>query len=118
MTLPAAVRNHHTVWVSAAGARARPVRYVVEGDRLVCFGDDGLSDIADGARVTALVREIACGPPLASFDATLRVMPPGAVDQNTLIDILGHVALGPTLETVATNLQRQRAERRIVELAP
>jgi hypothetical protein len=118
MTIPAAIRNHHTVWVSRAGSRATSARYAVEEDRLVCFGDDRLSRVADGTRVTAVVREIACGPPVASFTATLRVLPPGAVDQNTLIEIVGHVSLGPTLEAVEANLRRQRAERRIVEFVP
>jgi hypothetical protein len=118
MTIPAAVRNHHTEWVSRAGYRAMSARYAVEGHRLACFGDDGLSGVADGTRVTAVVRELACGPPAASFTATLRVMPPGAVDHNTLTEVLGHISLGQTLDAVEANLRRQLAERRVVELVP
>ena len=42
MSLPAAVTSHHTAWVLIPGSTAHPVRYAVDGDRLVCFGDESL----------------------------------------------------------------------------
>lgn len=118
MTLPAAVKSHHTVWVTAPGAKPRAVRYAVDGDRLVCFGDDGLSSVPDGTRVTLAVHEIAGGHMLATFAASLREVDPDAVDTNALVEALGHVSLGRTLAEVEANIDKHRRTRRIVELVP
>ena len=88
MTLPAAVKSHHTVWVSAPGARPRAVRYAVDGERLVCFGDDGLASVPDGSRVSLAVHEIAGGEMLATFSATMRELAPDAIDTNALVELL------------------------------
>lgn len=116
MTLPAAVKSHHTVWVSAPGARPRAVRYAVDGERLVCFGDDGLASVPDGSRVSLAVHEIAGGEMLATFSATMRELAPDAIDTNALVELLAHVSLGRTLAEVEANLEAQRSRRRVVEL--
>jgi len=118
MTLPAAVGSHHTVWVSPPGARPRPVRYAVDGERLVCFGDDGLSDVRDGTHVSLSVHEIAGGPELASLGAMVRSLPPAEVDDAALGELLAHVSLGRTLDEVNASLERHRQGRRIVALVP
>ena len=116
MTLPAAVTSHHTVWVTAPGARPRAVRYAVDGERLVCFGDDGLASAPDGARVAVAVHEIAGGEGLATFSASLRDLAPNAINTNALVELLAHVLLGRTLAEVEANLEAQRHQRRVVEL--
>jgi hypothetical protein len=118
VTLPHAVTSHHTAWVCAQGQRPHPVRYAVDEDRLVCFGDDGLVDVPDGTRVTVSVHEIAGGQLLAQFGASLRVLTPDAVTTNALVELLEHVPLGRTLEEVQRHLGVQRAERRILGLVP
>ncbi|HZJ26293.1 MAG TPA: hypothetical protein VFF40_04650 [Acidimicrobiia bacterium] len=118
MALPATAKSHHTVWVKPARGRARPVRYAVDGERLVCFGDDGLADVPDGARVSLSIHEIAGGPAVADFSASLRALPPDAVDLNVLVEILGHVSLGRTIKEVRARVDEQRTSRRLVELVP
>ena len=56
MALPAGVSSHHTAWVAAAGSEPHPVRYAVDGDRLVCFGDDGLVGVPDRTRVSVSIQ--------------------------------------------------------------
>jgi len=116
--LPAAVTSHHTAWVSAPGARAQPVRYAVDGNRLVCFGDDGLARVPDGSRVSVSIHEISGGHLLAHFGASLHVLTPEAVMTGALVELLDHVSLGRTLEEVQLHLDDQRAKRRILELVP
>jgi hypothetical protein len=118
MTLPAAVKSHHTVWVTAPAQRPRPVRYAVEGERLVCFGDDGLASVPDGSRVSLSVHEIAGGQVLATFPASVRQLAPDAIDTNTLVELLAHVSLGRTLDEVEASIDAQRHERRVIELVP
>jgi hypothetical protein len=118
MALPSAVTSHHTVWVHYGPGRPTHVRYAVDGERLVCFGDDGLSSVPDGARVSAAVYEIAGGPQLASFGATLRTLEPDQVDTNALVEVLGHVPLGRTITEVQASIERYRTSRRIVEIVP
>ena len=118
MPLPSAVTSHHTAWVSARGAQPHPVRYAVDGNRLVCFGDDGLADVPDGSQVSVSIHEISGGHLLAQFGASLRVLAPDAVMTNSLVELLEHVPLGRTLEEVQLHLDEQRAKRRILELVP
>ena len=42
MSLPTEVRSHQTVRIDVPGGRTVAVRYELDGDDLVCFGDDGL----------------------------------------------------------------------------
>ena len=118
MPLPAGVSSHHTAWVSASGGTPHPVRYAVDGDRLVCFGDQSLSEIPDHTRVSVSIHEIAGGRLVAGFGAALRRLAPEAVAMGALMELLDHVSLGPTIDTVEHNLADQRAHRRIVELVP
>ena len=118
MGLPAAASSHHTAWIGPPGRQPHPVRYAVDKDRLVCFGDGDLADVPDGTRVTASIHEIAGGPMLATFAASMRVLGPDAVDMNALVELLAHVPLGRTLEEVQARLDEQRAHRRVVELVP
>jgi hypothetical protein len=118
MSLPAGVSSHHTAWVAAPDGAPHPVRYAVDGDRLVCFGDDGLVGLADRARVSVSVHEIAGGQAVARFGASLQELAPDAVALSTLSDLLEHVALGRTLDEVRARLDEQRARRRIVALVP
>ena len=117
MTLPPTVKSHHTAWVTGPDTPARAVRYAVDGERLVCFGDDGLASVPDGSRVSVAVHEIAGGHTLATFTASVRRLAPDAIDTNTLVELLAHVSLGRSLEEVEANLEAQRHERRVVELA-
>ncbi len=118
MTFPQAVTSHHTAWVSASGRRPCAVRYAVDDDRLVCFGDDGLAELTEGTRVAVSVHEISGGHQLAQFGASLRVLTADEVTLNALIELLEHVPLGRTLEEVRRNLDAQRASRRILALVP
>jgi hypothetical protein len=118
MTLPAAVKSHHTVFVTAEGARPRAVRYAVAGERLVCFGDKELASVPNGSRVSLAVHEIAGGGPLATFSASLRELAPDAIDTNALVELLEHVSLGRTLAAVEASIEEQRRQRRVVELVP
>jgi hypothetical protein len=120
VSLPDEVRGHHTAWVGAAGGGADhhpvPVRYALAGESLVMFGDEELSDVADGSRVTVTIHEIHDGPPLASFGATLRDVDPSEVDGEALGELLAHVSLGHDLAEVGEQLDRIRAQRRVVAL--
>ena len=71
MTLPAEVTRHHTAWVHCAECRPHPVRYAVDGDRLVCFGDQLPANATNGRQVFVTVHEIAGGPALAELTGTI-----------------------------------------------
>ncbi|MGZ6968839.1 MAG: hypothetical protein ACXVKN_13980 [Acidimicrobiia bacterium] len=118
MSLPAAVNSHHTAWVSALGATPHPVRYSVDGERLVCFGDDRLANVPDNTRVSVAIHEISGGHLVAQFGAALHRLAPGTVAMGPLVELLEHVPLGRTLEEVHLQLADQQAHRRIVELIP
>jgi hypothetical protein len=116
MSLPAAVKSFHTAWLSPPGGRPHPVRYTVDGERMVCFGDRDLAIVPDGGRVSVSIHEIAGGPAREAFSASLRLLEPDAVDMNALAELLAHVPLGRTLEEVQAHLDEQRVHRRVVEL--
>ena len=120
MPLPAGVSNHHTAWVAPPGGSAHPVRYAVDGARLVCFGDGFLADVPDQARVSVSIHEIAGigGHLISSFGASLRRLTPPEVEINALSELLEHVALGRTLGEVEAKLAEQRTTRRVIELVP
>lgn len=118
MPLPAAVASHHTAWVSVPGGQPHPVRYAVEGDRLVCFGDDGLASVPDRTHVVVSIHEIAGGHLLAQFGASLHLLAPAVVSASALVELLEHVPLGRTLEEVQRHLDDERTKRRILELVP
>ena len=116
MSLPAAVKSFHTAWLTPPGGRPHPVRYTVDGERMVCFGDRSLAIVPDGGRVSVSIHEIAGGPSREAFSASLRRLAPDDVDMNALAELLAHVPLGRTIEEVQASLDEQRAHRRVVEL--
>jgi hypothetical protein len=116
MSLPNEVRTHQTVWIDVPGGRAAAVRYEMDGDRLVCFGDDGISGIPAGTKVTAAVGGLANGPLDAMFWAYVRELDPDDVSLTLLSDLIGDRALGRTSEEVVRNLEAMRRSRRLVAL--
>jgi hypothetical protein len=116
MSLPSEVRKHQTVWIDVPGGRTAAVRYEMDGDRLVCFGDDGLSSIAAGTKVTASLGGLADGPLDAMFWAYVREMDPEGVSLSLLSDLVGDRSLGRTSEEVVRNLEAMRRSRRLVTL--
>lgn len=119
MGLSAEARSHRTVWLRRGDDRAVAVRYAVAGDHLLCFGDKGLSSVGDGRRVSATVHAIATGPPLVTFEVTVREMSPEQVDLNDVGDLLADVVRGDgSVEGTVRWPKEQRQRRRIVELVP
>ena len=118
MPLPAVATSHHVAWIASPASSAHPVRYAVDGDRLICFGDDGLASVPDRAHVSVSIHEIAGGHLLAQFGASLRYLAPDEVGMSALLELLEHVPLGRSLEEVQAHLVEQRGTRRIVELVP
>ncbi|MBK5287910.1 MAG: hypothetical protein JJE46_05515 [Acidimicrobiia bacterium] len=118
MPLPVEVGSHHTVWVHPPGGVAHPVRYAVDGDRLVCFGDGILAAVPDGTHVSASIHEIAGGQAVAAFGASFCELAPESVGADALLELLAHVPMGRDLDEVETHIEQQRADRRIVALVP
>ena len=116
MTLPTEVRSHHTIWVERPDGRTAGIRYAMDGDRIVCFGDDGLTGVPDGARLTAGVRGIATGPPEADFWIRVQDLKPDEVSIALLSDIVGTAPLGRTADEVNGKLEEMRHSRRLVAL--
>ena len=111
MTLPAPVARHHTAWVHCATCRPHAVRYAVDGDRMICFGDELPDDARDGRLVFVAVHEIAGGQSVAELTTTLRDVAADDVDGNAVLDLLEHVPLGRTRREVDAALARHRARR-------
>jgi hypothetical protein len=116
MSLPSEVRSHQTVWIDVPGGRTAAVRYEMDGDHLVCFGDDGLSGLAAGTHVTAGVRGLAGGPLDAMFWVHVRELGPEDVSIALLSDLVGDRALGRSSEEVVRNLEGMRSSRRLLAL--
>jgi len=116
MTLPKEVRTHQTVWIDVPGGRTAAVRYEMDGDRIVCFGDDGLSGIPAGTKVTASLGGLADGPLDAMFWVYVRELDPDSVSLALLSDLVGDRALGRTSEEVVRTLEGMRRSRRLVAL--
>ena len=111
MTLPALVARHHTAWIHCSNCRPHPVRYAVDGDRMVCFGDVLPVDAVDGSLVFVAVHEIAGGPALAEMRTLLRDVSADELDANTVLELLEHVPLGRTRDEVDASLARHRTRR-------
>jgi len=116
MSLPSEVRSHQTVWIDAPGGRTAAVRYEVDGDHLVCFGDDGRGGLVAGTRITAFVRGLADGPLDATFWVRVRDLDPKDVSIALLSDLVGDRPLGRTSEEVVRTLEDMRHSRRLVAL--
>ncbi len=115
MTLPDSVMRHHTAWIHCADCSSHPVRYAVDADRLVVFGDQLPAGATHGRQVFVTVHEIAGGPALAEMSLTLRDVSADQLDPNSVLDLLEHVSLGRTAEEVDEAIARHR-HRRVVTL--
>jgi hypothetical protein len=116
MTLPAEARSHHTVWIDLPGGRTIPVRYVFDGERMVCLGDEGLAAIPTDSQLFVALRELACGPKVSGFRVHLDDVASDAVSLGLLADLLGDRTLGHSTDEVMRNLEHLRATRRLVAL--
>jgi len=116
MALPAEVKGHQLVWVDVPGGRTRAVRVVADGDRLLCFGDDGLSGVTEGTSLFASVRGLACGPLEKYFRVRLHQITPDDVTLSQVADLLGNTSLGRTPTEVSAALDDLRTSRRLVAL--
>jgi hypothetical protein len=115
----AEVKGHHTVWVRKRDwSRAAPVRYAVSGDALVAFGDGPLRTLAAGDRATLAIHEIAGGPVIASFGASVVEVRPTEVDREAVLELLAHVPLGANLAEVDAKVAEVCRTRRILALVP
>jgi hypothetical protein len=114
MTLPLSLSRYHTAWVSCADCRPRPVRYAIDGERLVCFGDELPHDAVNGRHITITVHEIAGGPAVVRMTGALRDVPAADIDPNALLDLLEHVSLGRDADEVASAISRHKARRLVV----
>ena len=117
MTLSSEVTRHHTAWVHCSECEPHAVRYAVDRDQIVCFGDKLPADATDGRNVFVTVREIAGsgGHALAHLSGTIRDLEPGSVDPNAILELLEHVSLGRTADEVEAAIRRHQ-QRRIVAL--
>ena len=116
MALPAEVKGHQLVWVDLPGGRTRAIRVVADGDRLVCFGDDGLSGVAEGTALFASVRGLACGPLEKYFRVHVHQVGPEDVSLSQVAELVGNTRLGRTAAEVNAALEGQRSSRRLVAL--
>ncbi len=111
MTLSAEIVRHHTAWIQGPRSGARPVRYAIEGDHLVCFGEELPADATNGRQVLVTVHEIAGGPALARLRRTVHDLAAGDVDRNAVLELLEHVSLGRTTgevnAAIAVHLRRR-----------
>lgn len=114
MTLSAEVVRHHTAWVQGAQSQPRTVRYAVDGDQMVCFGDQLPADATNGRQVSVTVHEIAGGAVLAQLQGTVHDVEAADVDANAILDLLEHVSLGRTAGEVDAAINRHRHRRLVV----
>ena len=116
MSLPSGVRSHQTIWVDLPNGHTTAVRFAMDEDRLVCFGDDGLGGLVAGTHITAGVRGLAGGSLDAMFWVHVRDLDPDDVSIALLSDLVGDRPLGRTAEEVVRNLEDMRRSRRLVAL--
>src|SRR4029078_6284803 len=108
MTLPASVTRHHTAWGHCDDCRPHPVRYAIDGDRMVCFGDALPAGATAGRRVFVTAHEIAGGQTLVQMSSKQTAVAVADVDPNAVIDLLEHVSLGRTADEVEVAIERHR----------
>jgi hypothetical protein len=117
MTLPAAVLAHSAARVHRPGeARVRVVRYAVQGDALLCFGDGSLAGLRDGEHVFVDITN-ANGSLEDEFAATLREARADQVDPRAFNQLVENLPLGWTRAEMESALTRLHA-RRLVLLQP
>lgn len=117
MDLPMEASGHHTVWIRPwKGGHTGALRYTIVDGHLYCFGDDDLSGVADGERVSATIHRIANGPPLAGFSATIRTVAPAQVELATISDLVGNSRPSGGFDEGLRRMGEFRTERRVVEL--
>jgi hypothetical protein len=116
MTIPNEVRSHHTVWLDLPGGRTRALRYVTDGERLICRGDDGLAGVPAGATLFASLRGLACGPLERYFRVSVREVDGAELGLGTLAELLGDTPLGRNTAEVEATLEALRSSRRFVAL--
>ena len=117
MPLSADVTRHHTAWVQCGDCAPHPVRYAVDGDRMVWFGDQLPADATNGRQLSVTVHEIAGGRALVQLTGTVRDVAADDLDPNAILDLLEHVSLGRTAAEVDTAIARHR-QRRLVAVEP
>jgi len=117
MALPAEARSHHTLWVDLPGGRTVSIRYVTDGDRLICLGDDGLAGIPAGSSLFVALRSLACGAHQGGFRVRVEELEAGSMSLGLLADLLGDRPLGRNGDEVVRNLEHIRSTRRLVALA-
>jgi hypothetical protein len=116
MALSSAVKRHHTVWVRVGDRDSVPVRYATSEDELICFGDTMLCDLHEGDQAHATVHEIACGPPIESFDVTVRIIQNDDLTLATVAEVHGNA---PDRQPDNTNsYEILRRTRRFLGLRP
>ena len=54
MSLPKEIGSHHTMWFTVGDHKPVAVRYAVDNDEVVCFGDNGLTDLIEGSTIAGL----------------------------------------------------------------
>jgi hypothetical protein len=92
MALPKEISSHHTMWITVGSHRAVAIRYAVDDDEVICFGDGALRELGDGAAVVGTVHEIANGPPLFATSFDVRVVASGEVPLGIVGEVVGHVS--------------------------
>jgi hypothetical protein len=91
MPLAKEIGSHHTMWITVGQHRPVAVRYAVDKDEVICFGDRALRDVGEGATVLGTVHDIAGGQPLVGTSFDVRVMASGDVPMGIFGEVLGHV---------------------------
>jgi hypothetical protein len=86
--------------------------------QLFCFGDDGLAAIRPGRWVRIAIHDIAGGPMLAEFGATVRPATCDDIDSNTVLELVEHVPLGLTTSEVERHVRELCEHRPLVRLEP
>jgi hypothetical protein len=109
MSLPKEIGSHHTMWFTVGHHKPVAVRYAVDNDEVVCFGDHGLCDLVDGSTIAGTVHDIAGGPPLVQTSFDVRVLVSADVALGTIGEVVGHVAPTGTWDEA-------RMERRLIGL--
>jgi hypothetical protein len=92
MSLPKEIGSHHTMWFTVGDHKPVAVRYAVDNDEVICFGDKGLGDLDEGSTIVGTVHDIAGGPPLVATSFDVRVLISADVALGTIGEVVGHVS--------------------------